>query len=236
MTDLQKTHDTHNEQYLDAKSKMFEEARTDGLEKLASARLDKLLKEMSGIKIPAETNYVESLDLFVSFFDDVILECAELTDRREEIETKILTYCAKILPEEGERDAENEHVTAHIINRAKTHEEMKAAILHDTNPLRLGFFVFSEFCEKNEPNSEVLTYLQTEREVRVLLIKGDDAAAFSAVERLLQSPINSAEKYLLVSLNMFYLGLDDDARNALDIGLRNSPDNERLLSAKAALE
>ncbi|MCL2356507.1 MAG: hypothetical protein FWC70_05000 [Defluviitaleaceae bacterium] len=227
MKHLQENHDKQNEAYLTAKAKLFEEGGQPGdFAEIANARLDKLAPTDTG------GNYLETLDFFVSFFDDVVLECAEITDRREEIETKILSWCAKILPEKSKRDPENEHVTARIIDGD---EKMSDAILHDTNPLRLGFFAFLAYCEKNPASPEVLEYLKLERGVRAFLTKGEDAAAFASLEKLLLSPVNCAEKYLLVALCLFYQGFEDDARNSLDVGLKISPNNQRLLSAKDAL-
>lgn len=245
MTDLQKTHDKQNEDYIFEKTKIFSAGQNPGeLEALASGRLDKLFAVIDGVDTTTE-NYVESLDIFVSFFDDVVLECAELAGRRQETEEKIIALCEKILPDKKDRDTKNEHVTARIIDCTKSREkpeaiakELTEAILDGTNPLRLGSFIFAYFCAKNPGiiASEVMDYLMTEREVRAHLIKGDDTGAFVALETLLKSPIDTPERYLLVSLNSFYHGFEADAHHALDIGLKKHPGNERLLSAKGALQ
>ncbi|MCL1877848.1 MAG: hypothetical protein FWF80_03245 [Defluviitaleaceae bacterium] len=238
-------HDKGNADYISAKAKLFEEGQGDKLSSLANDRLGKLDELLDSIKIPAKANYVEVIDLYVSFFDDVIVECVELAGRRAEFEEKIISRCAGYLPEKNDRDEENEHVTAKIIDCTKSSDPpdkiakiFADAILHDTNPLRLGSYAFVEFCKQHPTVAprDVHEYLLNEVEVRTHLITGDDVAAFASIEKLLKSSINCAEKFLLVSLSLFYLGYEDDARNALDVGLRLSPNNERLLSAKGALE
>jgi len=246
MMNLHEIHDKQNEEYISAKAQLYEASQTisaDELKSIANDRLNKLCAVMSGINIP-KTKYVETIDTLVSFFDDVVQECVVITGRREEIEKTIIGLCKEALENEtASRDPENEHVTAKIIDcinaapSADISKEMAAAVLDDTNPLRLGLTFYIDFCEKN-PNftdADSLNYLKTESDVRDGLILGNDLGAFEGLEKLLTSPIDCPEKYLLISLNSFYHGFDADAVNALEIGLVKFPNNERLLSAKGAL-
>lgn len=245
---LQKKHDTQNEAYVIAKTERFSTGiiESEWLA-LANERVDELLKTMKGLRKIDEADYVEALDLFVSFFDDIVLECVELTGRRAEIEEKIFALCKKVLvkpTDENARKPDDEHVTAKMIDNlaanpsAQTFGAITSAILDDTNPLRLGLSFYVNFCEKNPDlvDADSLNYLNNEAEVRVAFITGDDVAAFTAVEKLLRSPINCPEKYLLLSLNTFYQGLEEDAINALEIGLKAFPGNERLQNAKNAIQ
>ncbi|MDR0273430.1 MAG: hypothetical protein LBI27_08965 [Clostridiales bacterium] len=236
-------HDGDNEVYISAKRELITGKEiNDGVISAAGERLDKLCKMMEGIDA-ASGDYVEAIDLFVSFFDDVVLECAELTDRRAEIESKIIEHCKKSLTAAKTRNAKEEHVTATIIDcisaapSAKVSKEMAAAVLDETNPLRLGLTLYEDFCNKNSLFTDVnsLDYLKAEAEARRNLIKGDDKAAFDALEKLISLPKETSEKYMLFSMNSFYHGFTDDARKSLEIGLNKFPDNPRLVSAKSAL-
>jgi hypothetical protein len=200
---------------------------------------------MAEIKVP-KTKYVETVDTFVSFFDDVVYECVVLTNRRGEIESAIIELCKKALEKptaDGKRDTKNEHVTAKLVDclnsapSADISKEITAVMLDETNPLRLGLTFYFDFCKKNHLITDTvsLNYLKTETEVREGLILGNDHKSYDGLEKLLASPIDCPEKYLLISLNSFYHGFDKDAVNALDIGLAKYPGNERLLSAKSAL-
>jgi hypothetical protein len=238
---LQQAHDTQNAAYISAKT-----ADNEALKPIANERLDNLLADMKKITKISAVNYVDAVDLFVSFFDDVVIECAELTNRRTEIEEAIIAMCKKALKKpttDGARSEKDEHVTAQIIDclnaepSEEVHHKLVVAILDDTNPLRLGLSSYLDFCEKNPTlaHPQIFDYLQTEASVRASLIKGDDAETFAGLEKLLASPVNVPEKYLLTSLNSFYHGYDKDAIRALDIGLTAFPSNERLLNAKNAL-
>jgi hypothetical protein len=249
MKNLQEAHDKSNEAYTTTKAELFSRKSkklTDELNSLANDRLNKLNETIAGIS-DFGNSYVEAVDTFVSFFDDVILECAELTSRRAEVEEKIIGLCKNAMEKptaENKRNEKEEHVTAKIVD-CITKEmppplisaTMAAALLDNTNPLRLGLTFYEAFCEKNPlfADTKALYYLKTEAEVRASLIKGDDEQAFAALEKMMASPIECPEKFLLFALNSFYCGLENDAVRALDIGIGKFPGNERLLSAKSAL-
>ncbi|MCL1843727.1 MAG: hypothetical protein FWF79_07935 [Defluviitaleaceae bacterium] len=251
---MQKNHDALNAEYIADKAKMFtQEMFAEGTEEntkwkaLAGTRLDKLVKTLDGISDAeiAAAPYVDALDLLVSFFDDVMLECAEIADRRAEIESKIVTTGAKVLAKptaESTRNTETEHVTATIIDCISAvpseivSSTMAKAILDDTNPLRLGFTFYLNFCKENQTlvAAQALDYLVTEAGVRRNLIKGDHTSVLEGLEKLLACPFNCPEKYLLASLNSFHHGFDDDAKRIINLGLQAFPNNERLLSAQGA--
>ena len=141
------------------------------------------------------------------------------------------------------RNEKTEHVTAKFIDflgaepSSEASREMAAALLDATNPLRLGLTLYVNFCEQNSQfaETESLNYLKTETKVREGLVNGSDTEVLEGLEKLLSSPIDNPEKYLLLSLNSFYHGLENDAANVLQIGLQKFPGNERLNSAKDAL-
>ncbi|MCL1884589.1 MAG: hypothetical protein FWF81_12670 [Defluviitaleaceae bacterium] len=245
--ELQQQHDKQNEEYVTAKAKLFAEKKEGELNNIANARLDKLSEVLNTVSDLDKDPYVETLDLFVSFFDDVILECVVLTNRREVIENKIIDIAKEIIShptKNKSRNTKEEHVTAIIVDSLNSKKstsaiskEMANALLDETNPMRLGLSLYVNFCEKNPKAAvaDALDYLQTENSVRTHLISGNDSETFAALEKLIASPIKCPEKYLLTALNSFYHGFDNDAKRALDIGLHSFPNNERLLSAKKAI-
>ncbi|MCL2050044.1 MAG: hypothetical protein FWG87_15090 [Defluviitaleaceae bacterium] len=244
MQKLHETHDKHNAEYISAKAELFKTKPSDeALRAVASGRLDQLTEMLGAVEI-ADTGYVQSIDTLVSFFDDIVCECAIATDRRAEIEEKILALCKTALDKSTEkRDKKNEHVTAALLDSltlapsAEASAAISAALLDSTNPLRLGLTRYIAFCEQNpnlaDPKS--LDYLKTEAAIRESLFFGNDKATSAAVERLLTSPIDCPEKYLLVSLTMYYYGYEADAKAVLERGLGIFPKNERLVSAKNSL-
>ncbi|MCL2199894.1 MAG: hypothetical protein FWB80_13330 [Defluviitaleaceae bacterium] len=244
MKNLHENHDKQNEEYISAKAELFTKKPgkvTNELNSLANDRLNKLSDVIASVKFTGD--YVEALDTCVSFFDDVVLECAEITNRRTEIEHKIIELCRTALSKAKKRNDKQEHVTAKLIDglNAKPSQEaaktIAAAVMDITNPLRLGYTQYADFCEKNPLTIDKPTfdYLKTEVAVRANLINGNDRDAFEALEKLLISKIETPEKYLLASLNSYYHGLEKDAKRALEIGLAKFPNNERLISAKGVL-
>jgi hypothetical protein len=246
MTNLIEIHDRQNEEYISAKTRLYEASKQSlnaELKSIANDRLNKLSETIAEIKVKG-TKYVETVDTFVSLFDDVINECVILTNRRAEIEEKIIEICKQAIQKStAKRNAKNEHVTARFIDcldaepSAEISREMAAALLDVTNPLRLGLSLYVDFCEKNSQFAEIesLDYLKTETKIREGLVNGSDEDVLKGFEKLLLSPIDCPEKYLLLSLNSFYHGFESDAANVLKIGLHKFPDNERLLSARDEL-
>ena len=255
---FQQAHDAQNDVYTNTKAGLFNnKGEIDDAKWKAAAteRVDKLCRMMADITTEeniVSAPYVQAVDLFVSFFDDTILECATITGRRAEIEGKIVSLCEIALKKPNQENARNdkdEHVTAKLADCLQTMKsgaapdealsaKMAAAVLDDTNPLRLGFVAYEEFC-KNHPqlaDKNALEYVRAETKVRESLINGNHAEAFAAMEKLLTSPFNCAEKYLLAALNAFFHGFNNDAMHALDVGLEKFPNNKRLLSAKEAVE
>lgn len=242
---LQQEHDKQNEAYVTEKAALFSDGggmNEAKLGSLANDRLNRLNAAIADISDIGE-NYVDAVDLFVSFFDDVILECAEFTGRRKEIETNLYALCRKALEKAaGKRDAAAEHTIAVLFDNLDTPTKdaaakMENALLDDTNPLRFGLSLYFDFCEKNAgvADADAHEYLKTEADARIGLIKGLDEMTFNALEKLLTAKIDRPEKYLLTALNSFYHGFLADAERVLEIGLSKFPENERLLSAKGAI-
>jgi len=241
--ELQQRHDLENEMYTMAKAKLFTEGGGAKAEwkQLANQRLDKLVEMLKSVEISG--SYVTAIDLFVSFFDDVIVECSVCTSRRADIEKKIIALCKKALKNQPLRNVTDEHVTAVFIDSANAEasadssKKMAQMLLDNTNPLRLGLTIYKSFCKKNPDfaDKDALAYLEAEEAVRKCLIMGDDTKVVPHMEKMLQSPFDCPEKYLLVALNFFYVGLSADALNSIDIGLTKFPANERLQSARGAI-
>ena len=253
ITMLIQEHDEQNAIYQRNKAELFTQPDITNPNwiVLAGDRLDLLVQSLTsfcGEIVSSLSSYVETVDGLVSLFDDVILECSLLLNRREEIEEKILDLVktAIVAPtlEDG-RDRGGEHIVTVLIDgllmsdvplilRSTT---MTAAIIDDTNPLRLGLTYYRIFCEKypEVADSPALEYLKTEEEAHFLLLSGQNAAAAEAINRLFDSPVKSPEAYLLIALNSFYSGLDKDAIRSLEIGLEAFPGNLRLISARDGL-
>jgi hypothetical protein len=252
MKELHQMQDKFNEIYATSKADIFtEEMFTKGSEAntkwlaLAATRIANLNETLSSVTDAelSAPSYVETVDILVSLFDDVILECAELTGKRTEIENTLAQLVNKATAN-ATRDAAAEHVFTQFVDALNSpasgeiSSQMAATLLHDTNPLRLGFSLYEKFCAENPLFTDVapLDYLKIEATVRRGLITGDNAATLTALEKLLNTNISTPEKYLLASLNSFYNGFEADAIRALEIGLNAFPGNERLTSAKGALE
>ncbi|MCL2223409.1 MAG: hypothetical protein FWB96_00405 [Defluviitaleaceae bacterium] len=248
ISQLQQEHDKHNEIYMTEKADVFSGVRVKRKkwQTIANERLDKLNEAIADIS-EITGNYVEAVDLFVSFFDDIIIECAIYVSRRAEIEEKIIALCKKALEKptaDNTRNAKDEHVTAMLIDglnekpSAEASKKMTEALLHDTNPLRLGLTLYMDFCEKNSLFTDVnsLDYLKLEAVVRQSLISDTGKETIPKLEKLLSSPVDCPEKYMLTALNFFFLGFEKDAINALDIGLKKFQGNERLAGAKKSIE
>jgi len=247
IAELQMTHDVQNEVYASARAKSNE----DVLKKIANERLDELFKAITpitGKAIDDMPSYVEVVDLFVSFFDDVILECALLTGRRAETEKKLLDLCKEALGKPTElktRDAKEEHIVSTFIDALILHEaplsarasSLATALIDVTNPLRLGLTFYKIFCEKypNEGDARILQYFKLEEEIRLALLTNNAAEATEKIGKLFEIPISTPERYLLMSLNSFYNGLADDAKRVLELGLNAFPGNKRLQNAKDGL-
>jgi len=242
---MQMSHDVQNEVYVSAK------ANASDLKPIANVRLDELFNVLVPITpeaIDAMPNYVDVVDLLVSFFDDIILECALITGRRAETEKKLLDLCKEALGKPTElktRDFKAEHIVSSFIDSLIIHEaalqarskSLTVALADQTNPLRMGLTFYKIFCEKypNEIDTRVLDYFKLEEEARYALVTSDTAKATESIGKLFESPINDPEKYLLMALHSFNNNLVDDAKRALDIGLNFFPGNKRLANAKDAL-
>ncbi|MCL2839237.1 MAG: hypothetical protein FWE05_00560 [Defluviitaleaceae bacterium] len=249
IANMQMSHDVQNEVYVSAKA--ANESDTAPLKTAANDRLNELFKVLTpitGEMINAMHSYVEVVDLFVSFFDDVILECALLTDRRAEVEKTLLDLCKEALgkpTEEKARDAKAEHIVATFIDALIIHEapldarsrSLAVGLLDNTNPLRLGLTLYKIFCEKypNNVDKNIYNYFKLEEETRLALITGDTVKATENIGKLFETPINDPEKYLLMSLNSFSNNLIDDAKRVIDIGLKTYPNNKRLQNARDGL-
>lgn len=253
---LHQEHDKQNENYLDAKAALFSkgngEADAGKWKTLANKRLDSLVSLLSGITnedIAAASSYISATDCLVSFFDDIVLECTLLTDRRNEIEGKLLDLVKEALGtpmEQNTRDMEAEHVACSFIEGLVMHEApldsrystMTSALMHDTNPLRLGLTFYKIFCEKypDTVDEALMEHLHLEENVRIMLMNGNMSQVLDEVTKLFATPYNNPEKFLLLSLASFGSGLTDDAIRTLEIGLGSFPDSERLKSALESLK
>ena len=250
---LRSEHDSANTNYITKKGALFEEGELHGeqWEKLANERLNTLAQTLNTITekdIEACPSYVETVDLFVSFFDDVILECAGLTNRLKESEMKILELCQIAVGttmDDKTRDSKNEHAICTLIDGlvmtelplATRGSAMTAALMHPTNPLRLGQSLYEIFCDKYPEAADriIVDYLACENNLRKALTDGSPAEASEYADKLMNMPITSPEKYLLISMVMFYSEMTSEASRTLDIGLNEFPMNDRLLKAKEGL-
>lgn len=253
LTQLKESHDNQNEAYIAEKSNLFEngEAPRDQWLALANKRIEQLLADIQPIspeEVDAMPDYIEVVDCFVSFFDDVTLECAQLTNRRAEVEKAILGLCQGALgkpTEEKTRNSDEEHVACALIDGIIMHElplvvraaAVKSAMLHDTNPLRLGYTLYESFCVKYPEHADLQTleYFRCEELLRNQLLSGNPADSAETAARLMAMPINNPERYLLMSMVVFFNGFIDDAARTLELGLNDFPDNERLLKAQEGL-
>ena len=248
---LARKHDIHNEDYVKAKeTHLMNDFNPKLVRAFAETRLNKLIKVLDDIKKEDFTPlpYIPVVDLLVSFFDDVILECVLMSNRRKEIEEALLDLCKEVIAEptvNSIRDRKNEHIVSTFIDGLILSEVplgiratgMAGALLHPTNPLRLGLSLFKIFAAKypDATNQQVLEYLELEEAVRISLISEENEATADKLAKLFESPVNNSEQYMLMSLYSYTNGLVDDAIRAIELGLAAYPDNERLLQARENL-
>ena len=246
-------HDKQNEVYLSQKAEIVEDLDITNLTWLgiAEERIDSLLQSLSVITnadLLNHESYVEAVDGLVSLFDDVVLECALIVKRREVVEEKILTLVkvaiAKVT-DENARDRTQEHIVASLIDGLVLTEvplvlrssTITAALLHDTNPLRLGITFYRIFCDKYPEQSDnaARKYIDSEEEARTFMLTGNSNEATAIIAELFNSPIKTPEKYLLLSMSSFFSGLNEDAIRAIEMGIEVFPTCSRLINAKTAL-
>lgn len=250
---VRETHDKHNELYMASKTELFgqDKLNDDEWVKIAGIRLSQLSAALDAVDdkdIDEAKDYIEIVDCFVSLFDDVVLECVLLTGMRKEIETKILDLCKQALgkpSQEKTRNFESEHVVCQFIDGLIMNEipldlrahPIKNAMMHDTNPLRLGKTLYDVFAEKypEHVDATLTEYLNCEEALRANLTNGDPVEGADISAKLLAMPVNNPERYLLLSMVTFYNGLVDDAARTLEIGLKEYPGNDRLLKAQEGL-
>lgn len=253
ITQLIQEHESQNAVYLNGKTEL--PAQPDPTDptwvNLAEERLDALMKQLSSItdeELTDADSYVQNVDALVSLFDDVILECVLLTKKRAAVEEMILNHIKTAISEptkNDKRNREDEHVVSNLIDGLVMSElplvlrstTMTSALLHDTNPLRLGLTYFRIFCNKypNIADMSALNYLNDEEEAHRFLLSGQNGRAAEFVAKLFDSAVKSPEKYLLMALNSFYSGFENDAVRALELGLEAFPGNLRLSDAKEGL-
>ena len=239
-------HNKANADYIAKKSKMGKNLDVSILTKYANERIELLfglLSTISEADINKESSYVSVVDFLVSLFDDIVLECALLTGQRAEVEERIIVLCeiAKAKADkENCRDINEEHIVLTLLDGLDMRDDSEiklsvihAALLHETNPLRLGLCKYKSYI--GETNNEVQEYLFTEERIRMMFLQGDAAQATLEVEKLANMKINTPEKYLFIALNSYYNGFVDDAKKAIRIGLHAFPASERLKIASNEL-
>jgi len=248
---LQQEHDITNANYANEKMTAFNEQQFEKWEVLANQRLDTLvanLDKQTIEEIDSHGSYVEVVDCFVSFFDDIVLECALVTNRRKEIEEKIINKCKVALnkpTEQKTRQSKDEHIVSSLVDSVTNDSDplvkrlllLVSSLMNETNPLRLGLSFYEDFCEKQpEADRNVLEYFKTEEDIRFHLTMGNIKEANDALVKLFSMNYETPEQYILMSLNTLYMNSPDDAKRSLDVGLSKFPESKRLQLAKNDLE
>ena len=251
---LQQEHDKANEEYSLAKNTLLKgpEPHIEPWKYVSNHRINLLvdaLSQINPVHIAEAPSYVQAIDCFVSFFDDVVLECALIANRRKEVEEHILNLCKEALAEPTKtrtRNNDDEHVVCTLIDGVLIHEApikarygtISAALTHETNPLRLGYTFYQTFCEKYPEAIEItiFKYLKAEEEVRHFLSLGKFTEANDALARLFSLDYYTPEQFILMSLNTFYSGNSQDVAKSLVLGLEKFPHNRRLIQLKESLE
>ena len=250
---LQQEHDVANSNYANAKMTLLQEPElnSDKWESLANQRLDTLVSDLCKVTsddIESYDSYVEVVDCFVSFFDDIVLECALLTNRRKELEEKIINKCKVALTKPTElktRQTKDEHIVSSLIDSVSNQSDpivkrlllLVSSLMHETNPLRLGLSFYEDFCEEHPDATDkiVLDYFKTEEDIRFHLTMGNVKDANEALIKLFNMDYKTPEQYILMSLNTLYMNSPEDSKRSLDIGLEKFPESKRLLIAKEDL-
>jgi len=253
ISQLQQEHDIANSNYGNAKMTLLQgpPPHDEKWDILANERLNTLLVELDKVtneEIESFDSYVEAVDCFVSFFDDIVLECALLTDRRKEIEELIVNKCKVALQkptEQNTRQPKDEHIASTLIDCVNNESDpvikrmllLVSSLMHETNPLRLGLTFFERFCEQFPQGADknVLDYFKTEESIRLHLTKGRVREGNEALIKLFNMDYQTPEQYILMSLNTLYMNSPEDAKRSLEVGLDKFPESKRLLMAKEDL-
>jgi hypothetical protein len=247
---LQQEHDIANSNYANAKLALLQNSEPPeekwGI--LMTERLNTLIAELNGVtdeEIESHESYVEAVDCFVSFFDDIVLECVLATNRRKEIEEKIISKCKVALAKPTElktRNTKDEHIVSSLVDSINNQSDpvvkrlllLVSSLMHETNPLRLGLSYYEDFCVK-EPDAAdiiVLDYFKLEENIRIYLTMGRVKEANDALVQLFSMDYKTPEQYILMSLNTLFMNSPRDAERCLVLGLEKFPENKRLLQAK----
>jgi len=248
---LQQEHDITNANYANEKMTLLQGPEPHNIkwEALANQRLDSLMAVLDKVTVEEiESPYVEVVDCFVSFFDDIVLECALLTNRRKEFEEKIINKCKVVLKKPTElktRQTKDEHIVSSLVDSVSNESDpvvkrlllLVSSLMNETNPLRLGLSFYESFCEKHpEADKNVLEYFKTEESIRLHLTMGNIKEANEALIKLFSMDYSTPEQYILMSLNTLYMNSPTDAVNSLNVGLQKFPESKRLQLAKQDLE
>ena len=244
-------HNRFNEDYVNGKLECKDQMGFDTgkLTSHAVKRLDLFKNSLANIPESELSSgaYVEVTDNIISMFDDIIVECALLNDKRAQVESLIFNLCKTTLLElenkadsASSRKPADEHVSLAFVDPAVNNKPAgekaylyRTALLHDTNPLRLGMTFYEEFCVDNPDFADgvLLDYLRIEQEVRFLLISGRNPKIVDALSALFAHPINTSEKYLLMALNCLNFEQEKDAARTIEIGLNTFGNSVRLKMA-----
>jgi glycosyltransferase involved in cell wall biosynthesis len=219
---------------------------------VAGFRLNRLNAEIMNINAWNNSmSWGEKVTRLVYYFDDVIAEASAIRDCRKPVEEAIISSINRIHLEAVKQLASNkenkpEHYILRLIEavvndgyprdlRAKT---IRETLINESNPYSLGLSYYESFCNNN-PTEEDLTfleYIKTKELARAYVLSGNYKLAVEEIIKLFNSQILEPEKFLLLGLNCFYIGLTDDAADAVAMGLEMFPGYHRLVDTKEMIK
>ncbi|MCL1989200.1 MAG: glycosyltransferase [Firmicutes bacterium] len=184
-----------------------------------------------------KNNPTTNIDIVTSYYNDIIFETAAIADNLSEIDDEIFKTI-HIIFQNGNVSANFDNPVVRIITAINSTtmliDEVKVEIanglLDYRNPYRIGFETYKNLSAKYPQilNRELLDYLETEQTARKLLFTGNLEQSLDTVIQLFNSKISTPEQYVILALCGYHLGLAEDAKNAVETGIKLFPNYPRL--------
>ncbi|MCL1986379.1 MAG: glycosyltransferase [Firmicutes bacterium] len=235
------THDMYNKLYVESKNLLVKLQNINKEEYhhlISSNRMHRLMNELQVIfAVNNKNTPSENIDIIMSYYDDIILETAIFTENLPNVDSWTFNAIGNIIQlNELPTDFNNPIVkmfTA-LNNTTISFDEIKSEITHSLldyqNPYRIGFEIYTNLSAKHEQiaNANLIEYLKTERTARKQLFTDNFEQALDTTIQLFNSKISTPEQYVILALCGYHLGLTEDAKNAVETGIKLFPNYPRL--------
>ncbi|MCL1989202.1 MAG: glycosyltransferase [Firmicutes bacterium] len=205
---------------------------------IGSTRVFELYNELEMIFAFNNKNTpIENIDIITGYYNDITFEAANFSNELNNIDNRIFSTIGIIIKENQIKNNFGNPIVRMITainNTTISVDEIKLEIanglLDYRNPYRIGFEAYKLLSEKYTQISdyELLNYLETERTARKLLFTGNFEQSLDTVIQLFNSKISTPEQYVILALCGYHLDLTEDAKNAVETGIKLFPNYPRL--------